>query len=64
MAPTAPWSPTKTSLCLIEDHTHLIPLGREAAWNLAAKVSAAFAQGRELNLAHWDFEPIEWQRRG
>ena len=44
--------------------THLVPLGREAAWNLAAKVSAAFAQGRELNLAHWDFEPIEWQRRG
>ena len=44
--------------------THLVPLQRTEAWQLVARVAAAFAEGRDLNLAHWDFEPVEWERRG
>lgn len=43
--------------------THRLPRDRSGAWALAARIAAAFAEDRELNLAHWDFEPIDSTRR-
>ena len=43
--------------------THLVPLSRTAAWQLAAHVAKAFAEGRDLDLQHWDTDTIDWSRR-